>query len=988
MAEEEGELTGAEEEEAAGEVSEPERGTRQQEGARPVPIVGVGASAGGLEAMQAFFAALPADSGIGFVVVTHTSPGRESMLPDLLGNVTPMPVQMCEDGIRVQPNHVVVAKDSILSIQDAVLRPIRADHSVETSHHPIDHFLRELAEDQGERAICVILSGSGNDGTLGLRAVKAAGGMAMAQDPNTARYPSMPESAIGTGLTDYALGPEDLAAALLEYCRGPYLLLTRDRSGPLVPEGTIHSILVRLRSHRGHDFTHYKTNSISRRIQRRMNVHRIEEPAAYLRYVKQHPQELDLLLQELLISVTRFFRDPEAFQVLAEQAVPELLEGREEDEPVRVWVPGCATGEEAYSVAIVLDEQLRKRDALHQVQVFGTDLDRAAIEVARAGVYPKGIEADVPKDRLQRHFSHEDGSYRIQKRIRDMLVFAEQNVISDPPFTRMDLIVCRNVLIYMDSEAQQAVLRLFHYALRPGGLLFLGSSESATGSEGLFDVVDSQHRIVRRRETGRPDFASFAGVGPDPSGNVKRGFSEDHPAGLPSRHLARVVERLLLDRFAPCSIVVDDRDVVVYLHGRSGAYFQPEQGQPRNHVVEMAREGLRAPLSLALRNARRQGRPVVQNGLRVRTNGGTTVVDLCVRPIEGPGALEGLLLVTVTPAEGTDERVETSAEPSHEQPPEDREALERELRHTRENLQTTIEELESANEELRSSNEELQSTNEELQSSNEELETSREEMQSLNEELNTVNAELKSKVEALARSNDDMSNLLNSMEVATIFLDSDLRVKRYTRKAQDIVRLIESDIGRPLSDLTRSVDYEGLTEDCERVMETLIPAEKEVRGEGGRYYMVRILPYRTSENVVDGIVITLVDVTRAKAAELEATSRGIFESVVQTVRHPLLVLDEDLRVVQANAQFCAVFAVSLEAIEGRPIYDLGQGEWNMPELRKLLEELLPNRTVMTDHRVELAFPRIGRRAFLLNARQLKRGEEEEQMILLAFEEVD
>lgn len=946
------------------------------------PIVAIGASAGGLEALQEFFTHVPPDCEIAFVVITHLRPHRESLMPELLRTVASMRVEAVEDDIGLGPNMVVVAKDSLLNVRDAVLRQVKDGSEPAALYHPIDHFFRELAIDQKERAIGIILSGSGNDGTLGIKAIKAAGGMVMVQEPATAKYSSMPDSALGTGLVDYVLPPAEMAQALIDFCRGPYLALTRRSESVPLPEESIHAILVRLRAHTGQDFTCYKRSTVVRRIQRRMNVHHIENPEDYVQYVRQNPRELDALLQELLISVTQFFRDGPTFDALAEKAVPEILASRPEGQPIRVWIPGCATGEEAYSIAILLHEQMASLDRPHPVQIFATDLDERAVETARTGVYPEGIAADVSSERLKRYFTREGSQYRIHKSIRDMIVFAVQNVISNPPFTRMDLIVCRNVLIYLDGSAQQRVLPLFHYALKPGGFLFLGTSETLGDMARLFEVVDAKSKILRRRNV--PGEALTAGWGRHLEPGER---PAPHPAGSPtsSQFLSRSIERYLLEGFAPCAAVVNEQGAVMYLHGPWGRYLQPEQGQPRNDILEMAREGLKAALAGAMRQARQRKREVVRPRVRVRTNGERAMVTLTVRPLTTPESLRGLLLVTID-REGAAHKGEAQppAEPPAEGQPHEREDVERELRYVRENLRSTIEELETSNEELKSSNEELQSTNEELQSANEELETSREEMQSLNEELNTVNSELQSKVDALAHANDDMSNLLNSMQVATVFLDSDLRVKRYTEQARDVIRLIASDIGRPLSDLTSNLEYPELIEDCERVLATLIPREKEARDDKARRHLVRLVPYRTAANVIDGVVMTIVDVDRVKMSQ---PVEGFFECVVQTVREPLAVLNEKLTVVMANQAFYRTFDLKPPQVEGRAIYDIAGRWWDLDELRTLLEKVLPQKKAMNDYRLEQEIPGLGRRTFLLNARRLERQPDLEALILLAFEDV-
>ncbi len=795
------------------------------------PIVGIGASAGGLEALQEFFGHMPADSGMGFVVVTHQHPGHVSLLPSLLSKVSHMPVIEAEEGLKVEPNHVYVGPPGVvLEIADGRLRRIEIE-AIHNTHLPIDHFFRALAVDQREHAICVVLSGTGTDGTLGVRAIKAESGMVMVQEPPSAKYAGMPASASATGLADYVLPVAAMPGQLLAYGKGPYLKPRPPAVEALpLPEEPMQRILGLMRARTGHDFACYKINTVRRRIERRMNIHQIKQPEGYVRYLQENQHEIDLLFSELLISVTSFFRDPAAFEILAERALPELLQARGGDQAIRVWVPGCATGEEAYSVAITLCECLEKLQRRMDVQVFATDLDARAIEAARAGVYAAGIAADVSKERLERYFTAEDNVFRVRKGIREMLVFAEQNVIKDPPFTKLDLIVCRNLLIYLDVEPQRRLLPVFHYALRPAGLLFLGPSESLGTFGDLFDAIDGRWKIFRRKETAVAAHPLLEA----PRDVPKIGRAEAGPAGPPRpSHTVTQVERLLLARYAPTSVVVDNRGAIVYIHGRTGEYLEPTEGQPRNNLLEMARHGLARPLAVALRDAAANRREVVRDGVRVKTNGHFTHVRLSVVPIEEREPLRGLLLVTISPSAPAKVPAKTRGGKKDAVQLSRVEEVEHELQHVKDSLQTTIEELETSNEDLKSTNEELQSTNEELQSANEELETSKEEMQSLNEELSTVNTELQAKVEELSQSTDDMQNLLNGTQVATIFLDDQLKVKRYTEQAKDVVRLIQTDIGRPLSDLASNLDYDRLTQDCREVLRTLARKEAEVRTSDG-----------------------------------------------------------------------------------------------------------------------------------------------------------
>jgi two-component system CheB/CheR fusion protein len=689
-----------------------------------------------------------------------------------------------------------------------------------------------------------------------------------------------------------------------------------------------------------------------------------------------------------LITVTNFFRDPEAFQALEEEVIPRLLE-RPADQPVRVWVPGCATGEEAYSIAILLREQMEQMQKIfEEVQIFATDIDSEAIEKARAGVYPDGIAADVSPKRLSRFFTQQNSAYHVNKTIRDMLIFAEQNVIGDPPFSRIDLISCRNLLIYLDSKLQKEVLPLFHYSLRSDGFLFLGTSESVGEFTDLFETVDSKHRIFQCQEPAvarRPllDFPTPPLLEGAAAADVPGAGEVEEEVGF-----REVVEQSLLQHHTPSCALVDDKGEVLYFHGRTGKYLEPAPGEATLNVLRMAREGLKLELTTALRKAREQGQPVHYRDLKVKLNDDYQPINLTVRPVKEPSNMRGVFLVLfedVAPGEDV-EIVEKTGEPIEDK---DRRIaqLERELRAKEEYLQTTVEELETSNEELKSTNEELQSSNEELQSTNEELETAKEEAQSINEELRTVNAELEQKVEELTQVNNDIKNLLAGTGVGTIFLDEHLCIQRFTPAAAEVMNLIQADVGRPVGHITSNlVGYDDLIEDAQQVLDTLQPVEREVRIEGGDWYMLRIRPYRTQQNAIEGVVLTFVDVTELKRAEREMeAARDYAQSIVETVREPLVILDADLRVDSANRSFYQTFQTAPEEAEGKLLYELGEGQWDIPELRELLEEILPRETVFNDYEVELDFAGLGRRTMLLNAREVRRVEGKERLILLAIE---
>jgi two-component system, chemotaxis family, CheB/CheR fusion protein len=940
-------------------------------------VVGIGASAGGLEALEQFFSAVPANSGLAFIVVSHQRPGGTSLLPQLLGKRAAIPVVESTNGIRVEPNRLYLAPPgSHMALRDGKLVIPEATGSEPRVALPIDYFFRSLAEDRGPDAVGIVLSGAGGDGTLGLKAIKGHAGMTLAQDATSARYTSMPQSAFAAGAVDYVRRPQEMADVLLAYAR-------RARQAPTENTQAWHRIILLLQDRSGVDFGAYKLGTAQRRLERRMHVNQIASVGDYLRYLQANSHELDALFSELLIGVTSFFRDPLAFEALA-QALPAMLDDRADGSPVRVWVPGCSTGEEAYGIGILLREYMAARRAPLNVQIFGTDVDPRAIETARTGFYPSGIVNDVAPARLERFFVKEDNGYRVRKELRDLVVFATHNVLGDPPFSKLDVLSCRNLLIYLESAAQQRLLRLFHHALNSGGLLFLGPSESVEEARELYTVLDRKCKLFRRADVSAPPLEAL------PWGGA-RVTPREMPVPLPPGEERRpsivgLLQALLLDQYAPPSVVIDSRGEIVFIHGRTGLFLEPAPGRPTNVLVEMARPGLRAALAAVLREAALTRKEVVRRAARVRTNGDTTRVDVRVRPISEPEVLRRLWLVTFVAAGHESRSRDRRRVPGTPRGKDSTELVE-ELSYTKERLQHSLEELQAANEELMSSNEELTSTNEELQSANEELETTKEEMQSLNEELVTVNAELRAKLDDLAEAHADLQNLLNSTDIATVFLDTDLRIKRFTPQAHEVFHMIPSDVGRPLADLVPTLAYERLMEDARDVLRTLTPCERVVQSASDAWYTMRILPYRTTKDAIGGLVLTFVDVTRTKQAESVLTrARNYFESIVETVRGPLLVLDADLRIVSANRAFYRTFDLLPADVQGHVLWDVAGGAWSTPELHEQVERVRRTHESFEGVETEAVFPRVGRKRVVVNGRRLEQQIGLPGSILLVMEE--
>jgi two-component system CheB/CheR fusion protein len=832
------------------------------------PVVGIGASAGGLEALEHFLSRVPKNSGMAFVIVQHLDPTRKGIMPELLQRTTSMKVIQVKDRTKVEPDRVyVIPPNKDMSILHGILHLLEPV-SPRGLRLPIDFFLRSLAQDQQEHSIGVILSGMGSDGTLGLRAIKEKAGVVLVQDPATAKFDGMPRSAIDSGLADIVAPVDELPARILAYLKRTPLVHTSELALEEKTESALEKAIILLRARTGHDFSLYKKNTFYRRIERRMGIHQIDKIAAYIRYLQENSQELDLLFKELLIGVTNFFRDGSPWEQLRESVIPELLASRMDGHALRAWVPGCSTGEEAYSLAIVFKEAMEalKPPKKFKLNVFATDLDKDAIDKARQGVYPANIAADVSPSRLKRFFAKVEHGYRVRTEIREMVVFAPQSLILDPPFTKLDILSCRNLLIYLAPEMQKKLMPLFHYSLSPGGILLLGSAETVGGFTDLFASLGGKTRLFRRTESAaRTEPIDFP---PTFAPTLPRGTAA-HPEMKTPTSLQSLADQLVLELYSLPAVLVNDKGDVLYVSGRTGKYLEPAAGKANWNIFVMARAGLRYELTSAFEKVLRQEGAVSLKGLRIENSDGEHFVNITLHRLENPEPLRGLVMIVFADVAAS---LETKVR-GRSRKGSGRSARLTELAQKHQQvcmeLQTTREEMQSSQEELRSTNEEMQSTNEELQSTNEELMTSKEEMQSLNEELQTVNAELQVRVDELSRSNNDMKNLLNSTDIATLFLDGDLKVRRFTTQATKIIKLIAGDVGRPITDLASDLLYPELTDDAREVLRKLGFVEKQVNARDGRWFMVRIMPYRTLDDRIDGVVITFADITTAKRLEAQ-----------------------------------------------------------------------------------------------------------------------
>ena len=947
------------------------------------PVVALGASAGGLEAFSNLFDALPSGSGIAFVLIQHLAPTHASMMVDLLASHTTMEIRQATDGMPLEREHVyVIPPAAYLSIHEGAFK-LSAPQERHGARLPFDFFLRSLAADYRDRAICVILSGTGADGSLGLKVIKEKGGVVIVQNPDEAAYDGMPRSAILTGLVDFVLPVAKIPDILIGHAAHKQVLgPRRDSAADDDVPSWLGAIIDLLRTRTAHDFTFYKPGTLQRRIERRMATAAIGDGVRYLDILRQDTGELELLAKDVLINVTSFFRDPKAFELLAEQIVPELVRRHEADSPLRIWVAGCSTGEETYSIAMLFLEEITAVKPAVTLQVFASDVDGDAVAFAREGIYPETIAADVSAARLARFFTREERGYRIVSELRDLVVFAVQDVLADPPFSRLDLVSCRNLLIYLRPEAQEKVLLLFDFALREGGVLFLGGAETVANFGDRFEPISKTYRLYRHIAHGWRADASF------PLGSHRGGGARlPLPSGrrvLPGATPRDLTQRALIDGYAPASVLINRKGEGLYYSGSTDRYLRVAAGEPSRDLLAMVRDGLRGKLGVAIRQASEEHRRAVVSGARVSRGDRSVAVSIEVQPLESEGTTFLLVCFLDEP-----EREEPAGGPGDAPDTLSRiPELERELDATRKELRSAIQDLEISNAEQTAINEEAMSINEEFQSTNEELVTSKEELQALNEELTALNSQLQETLERQRSTSNDLQNILDSAGVATLFLDRDINIRFFTPAVKSLFHVIAGDIGRPLADLTALATDPELIADARAVLTSSAPLGREIEAENGAWYIRRILPYRTQDNRIEGVVITFADISEMKAAEREIqAARAYSDSIIDTIRQPLVVLDDELCVVSANRSFCHTFAVEAAEVAGKPLGTVAGRQAGASGLRAFLEQVQAVPSHVEDYEIEIELPSLGRRLLLLNARKLREGPLGEHKILLAIDDI-
>lgn len=926
------------------------------------PIVCIGASAGGLEALEQFISHIPAGTGIAFVVIQHLDPTQKGMLPELLQRKTNMQVIQVKDRMMVKPNQIyVIPPNKSMSISKRMLHLVDPAE-IRGLRLPIDFFMRSLAIDQRENAIGVILSGMGSDGSFGLKAIKEQNGIVIAQDPADAKFDSMPRNAINSIQIDIVATAGELPVLLLNYINQVPPIQTLPESN-FQDKNSLEKIIIIIRDQTGNDFSMYKKNTMYRRIERRMGVHQINKISIYVNFLKENPKEVEILFKELMIGVTNFFREPEVWKKLKDDVLPNLIVSKGKGAVIRAWIAGCSTGEEAYSLAIVFKETLEKINPNSGIilHILATDLDNEAIETARKGIFSTNITADVSHERLNRFFTFQDDQYRIKTEIREMIVFAQHNIIMHPPFTSLNILSCRNLLIYLDAELQRKMLGLFYYSLIPEGILLLGSSESLGSQSQLFKSISDKLKIYKRNAAPSiiPELYNFQST-----------YSHTKPVQMDSKkqtksipNLEELTDKILLQNFSPPGVLVNENGDILYISGRTGKYLEPAVGKANMNIYAMLRDGLRTEFPVAFRKAILNNNTVIMQNLAVGTNGGTQNLNVTIKWIDKPDAIKGFILIIFNDLPKT-HLTEQPIKKKKGNPLNTKQVeLEEELQHTREEMQKSPEEMQTSQEELKSTNEELQSTNEELQSTNEELTSSKEEMQSLNEELQTVNVELQSKIEEYSRVNNDMNNLLSSTEIATLFLDKELNIRKYTPQATKIFKLIKSDIGRPLTDLVSDLVYPELTTDASEVLKTLVYIKKQITTRDLRWFSVRIMPYRTLDDKIDGLVITLFNITDLKKLEEKMNEKENFRQIILNCStNKIIRLSSDFKILEINPEAEKALEISHKEAFNQNFIHLFIPEQNQKKTEKELNKLMKENL---DFKIKLEMLKLNQNTFEL-----------------------
>ncbi len=905
------------------------------------PIVGIGASAGGLEAMEQFLKNVPEDSGMAYVMVQHLDPTQEGMLPDLLQRITRLKVFQAKDNMLVSPDCVyVIPPNKSMSILHGKLQLFQPLES-RGLRLPVDFFLRSLADDRKEGSIGLILSGMGSDGSTGLRAIKEKNGIVLVQDPDTAKYDSMPRNAIESVLADIVAPPQDLCRKLIEFLKH-FPLVKSNIDFEVKDQSSLEKIIFLLRTYTGNDFSQYKKSTMYRRIERRMGVHKISKIANYVALLQENPAEGEILFKELMIGVTSFFRDSKMWEKLGQEIIPAAIDKEPGNTMLRAWVPGCSSGEEAYSLAIVLKEVLEKINSPKHIslQIFATDLDDDAVETARKGIYPVNIEADVSSQRLGRYFVKTEDGYRVSNEIREMVVFAQHNLIMHPPFINIDIISCRNLLIYMDTDLQKKILGLFYFSLNTNGIMILGSSETLGSMGNHFETEDNKLKIFKRAANAvAPDLVNF----PSSYSRKTPAVIEKQASVVSNSNIQTLADQLLLQQFSPPGVLVNDNGDILYISGRTGKYLEPAAGKANLNIFSMLREGLRQEFHLAFHQVLVKKGSIVLHNLKVGTNGHSKTVNISIQQIDKAGPLRNTIMIIFTDVPDViDEKPQSKPRGKTSKSNRENE-LEKELQYNREEMQSTMEEMQTSQEELKSTNEELQSANEELQSANEELTSSKEEMQSLNEELQTLNAELLAKVEDFSRVDNDMKNLLNSTDIATLFLDKELNIRRFTIQATKIFKLIKSDIGRPFTDQVSDLIYPEMAEDAKEVLRTLVFIEKQIPGKNGKWFSIRLMPYRTFDDRIDGLVITFIDISQLKRVEEHCRETMQIQSLLlNTSTDVILKLSTDWKIIEFNPEAVKFFGVKHENAINQDFFQMFVTEPTQSKTRQTLKKMINN----------------------------------------------